>query len=185
VLRKWFDNINNSCVLSYRTVITPDFTSGACANDFTQQEFDGILDGGLVDWLVDFFGFVVEGESDFDGGGHEGIGAVDADYVSVFDAGEAAFVFGEGFGAGEVDFEVLSFADGGFQGQNDQGPAGGYIDAASVEEPCGFGMPDAYGPLHGGTGGLTLFVGAYHSIILSRDVTSKSLGLIFIPSGSP
>ena len=74
------------------------------------------LDGRFEDWLVDFFGFVAEGESYFDGGGHERIGAVDADYVSVFDAGETAFVFGEGFGTGEVDFEVLPFADGRLHG---------------------------------------------------------------------
>jgi len=48
LLRKRCDNVNNSTYLPYRVVITPDFTSGACANVVCQQEVVRGRQGGCL-----------------------------------------------------------------------------------------------------------------------------------------
>ena len=90
--------------------------------------------------------WVLEFESDFDDGGVEGFGSVDAYDTCGFDAGEAALTAGEGFGTGEIDFDFLSLCDGGLHGESDEGTIFGDVDAFAVIEAGGFGVPEAYRP---------------------------------------
>ena len=88
----------------------------------------------------------MEFESDFDDGGIEGFGSIDADDACGFDACEAAHAAGEGFGAWEVDFDFLSLGDGGLHGEGDEGAVAGDVDAFAVVEAGGFGVPEAHRP---------------------------------------
>ncbi len=107
--------------------------------------------GGFIldefeDGVVWDLGWGLEFESDFDDGGIEGFGSVDADDASGFDACEAALAAGEGFGAGEVDFDFLSLGDGGLHGKGNEGAVARDVDALAVVEAGGLGVPEAHGP---------------------------------------
>ena len=105
---------------------------------------------------------LAKGQSDFDGSVGERFGAIDAYDTGRLDAGTASLFFGELLGTGEVELQILAFSDGGFHGEYKQGTAVGDVDAFSIEEASGLGMPDADGPMHVSPLGTTLFMSTNH-----------------------